>query len=384
LTINNSSSSGVTLNKSQTVINNLTLVDGIVYTSSSNILSLNNGSTSSIGSDTAHVDGPIKKVGNSAFTFPTGDKGVWARIQIIPVAGFDATTEISVEYIFSAAPYPSNLGLAINHVSFTEYWEIALISDPGNDATCNVTMYFNNMIRSGIVNSGIDITTTHYEGALWENKGGSFVDNYNNTGYITSTIPLTTYSPETIASSNGMSPLPIELLEFNAISTEFGIEIEWVTSSEKNNDYFTLERSVDGKKWVTIYTIRGVGNTNTIHEYNYTDKEKYPEYLYYRLKQNDFDGNFSYSKVISVNTTSILFPVFSSNYDKDSKQIRIFCIEEYQSKIEFIELINSLGQKVYKSNTFISKIDVTKFPKGIYYVYCKYPQSFSANRLFID
>jgi hypothetical protein len=93
-------------------------------------------------------------------------------------------------------------------------------------------------------------------------------------------------------------PLPIELLSFNAVCEGNKVSLTWSTASETNNDYFTIERSDDAQTWVTVATIPGAGNSNTTLYYSAIDNQPYPDYTYYRLKQTDYNGAFTYSKVV--------------------------------------------------------------------------------------
>ena len=110
-------------------------------------------------------------------------------------------------------------------------------------------------------------------------------------------------------------PLPIELLSFEANLKDEKVDLKWVTATEINNNYFTIERTTDGSLWEVVLTTSGAGNSNQIIEYYEVDYEPILGMSYYRLKQTDFDGKFSYSNVIPVkyeknsgNGTINLFP----------------------------------------------------------------------------
>jgi hypothetical protein len=104
--------------------------------------------------------------------------------------------------------------------------------------------------------------------------------------------------------------LPVEYLSFtvkHSLNTRSN-EIKWVTASEKNNSHFVLERSVnDIKSWVAIGEIAGAINSEIPQDYRYTD-EKLPlagGMIYYRLKQVDLEGKYSYGEVIATRVTGI-------------------------------------------------------------------------------
>ena len=99
--------------------------------------------------------------------------------------------------------------------------------------------------------------------------------------------------------------LPVEIINFNAKSDNNYIDLTWLTASENNNDYFTIERSIDGINFELLANINGAGNSNTLLNYNYIDKNPSEGLNYYRLKQTDFNGDFIYSNIVSVNYSSI-------------------------------------------------------------------------------
>ena len=96
-------------------------------------------------------------------------------------------------------------------------------------------------------------------------------------------------------------PLPIQLIEFTAKVVDYFVNLKWVTATEINNDYFTLQRSIDGHQWENIKNIDGAGNSNSEITYHYTDNHPLEGISYYRLKQTDFDGRTSNSKTVKVN-----------------------------------------------------------------------------------
>ncbi len=95
-------------------------------------------------------------------------------------------------------------------------------------------------------------------------------------------------------------PLPIVLFSWDAKVSGNAIQLSWITAAEINNDYFTIERSHDGRSFETIANIQGKGTTSQSTFYNITDNSPLEGISYYRLKQTDFNGDFEYSRVISV------------------------------------------------------------------------------------
>lgn len=105
------------------------------------------------------------------------------------------------------------------------------------------------------------------------------------------TFPVTPYTP---------SPLPVELINFEGKEKGNALELNWSTASERENDYFTLEHSLDGTQFETIQTIKGGGTTSTQTDYKATDFQAENGVNYYRLSQTDYNGNTEYFDVIAV------------------------------------------------------------------------------------
>jgi len=100
------------------------------------------------------------------------------------------------------------------------------------------------------------------------------------------------------------SVVPIDLVRFNASLKNDVVVLEWTTASEVNNDYFTIERSFDGRNFEDIAQIKGAGQSYDELSYSYIDDKAVglaaERVVYYRLKQTDFDGSYEYSDVISL------------------------------------------------------------------------------------
>jgi hypothetical protein len=97
--------------------------------------------------------------------------------------------------------------------------------------------------------------------------------------------------------------LPVEIFEFDVYSYEKNNNIHWMTASEINNEYFSVERSEDGINWIEITKVNGAGNSNTIVSYEYIDRYFSNLLNYYRLKQTDFNGAFKYSDIVSIDNS---------------------------------------------------------------------------------
>ncbi len=102
---------------------------------------------------------------------------------------------------------------------------------------------------------------------------------------------LETKYPDIYNVINGTTTtLPITLLSFDATVQQQAVLLEWVTESETDNDYFTIERSVDGQNPEAVGTISGAGTSQTVLSYSFVDKSPLSGTSYYRLRQTDFNG----------------------------------------------------------------------------------------------
>lgn len=96
-------------------------------------------------------------------------------------------------------------------------------------------------------------------------------------------------------------PLPVELSNFSSKKNDTRVDLSWVTASERNNDYFLVQRSLDGGEWHNIIKVEGVGNSVSELYYSAQDTNPFEGIAYYRLAQYDFNGEYSYSDILSVN-----------------------------------------------------------------------------------
>ncbi len=99
------------------------------------------------------------------------------------------------------------------------------------------------------------------------------------------------------------STLPIELSSFSGNSEGTRNFLKWTTATEKNNDFFTVERSVDGDSWVDVATVYGSGNSTTRKTYSTYDNHPEKTVNYYRLRQTDFDGSEKKYSIITIDNT---------------------------------------------------------------------------------
>jgi endoglucanase len=164
--------------------------------------------------------------------------------------------------------------------------------------------------------------------------------------------------------------LPVTLLVFNAnISSDKTVILKWETTSEKNNDFFVVEKSNNGKDFQRIGVVKGSVNSSLVNSYNFVDMQPSEGTNYYRLKQVDLDGSISYSEVINIENNSsngiTIFPNPSNN---------VITINLTSGNISQIQIYDLLGKLIYSNNILNSgsnevSIDVSYFNSGCYFIH---------------
>lgn len=168
------------------------------------------------------------------------------------------------------------------------------------------------------------------------------------------------------------SLLPIELLDFHAAYVQSKMQLTWITKSEANNAYFTIQRSQDGSAFTDVLNVKGAGNSNTELHYSAEDVRPLPGISYYRLKQTDFDGKYSYSELAAVELPDELDFEIASLYSIDGNStINAVILNPVESAIS-VQLVDLTGRIVYshqgvKGNKRTDlTISTAGLPGGIY------------------
>ena len=277
----------------------------------------------------SYVDGLVTKKGSETFTFPTGGDGVLGAFSVTLGSN---TGDVNVKFNhstadngdgthgFTLAEFPrwwnindmcSGNNPQLDHVSNFEYWKVEGLDDGTSlsnltlkvDADA-VTEHFHN--PSAYVSSNI-YAVAHYD--CWKNLGEATVTVSDDHKTITvadvSSIPRTRAGNfdgiVTLGSTDHSTVLPIELTALTATCDGRKALVEWTTASERNNDYFSLERSDDAINFTEIARIAGAGNSIAPLDYSYTDYGVHGGDNYYRLVQVDYDGTRTASEIVVAN-----------------------------------------------------------------------------------
>lgn len=164
--------------------------------------------------------------------------------------------------------------------------------------------------------------------------------------------------------------MPIELTLWTATNLEESVLLEWTTASEENNDYFAIERSIDGVTWKVLGNVGGAGTTSATHYYSFEDTKPVSGISYYRLKQVDFNGEYTYSSVKCINRPANADKMYKAYVNQD---IDAFIVQGEEIAACNIEVYNNLGIKMTNLSfnpisTDKVVINVGQLPVGTYFI----------------
>lgn len=157
--------------------------------------------------------------------------------------------------------------------------------------------------------------------------------------------------------------LGVELIRFTAHKYQDEVAIHWETISEINNDFFVVEKSLDGIHFRSLDTLIGAGTYVGSTLYDSKDSKPADGINYYRLYQMDFDGSYSYSQIVAVDFTReefVLFPNPSSD--------KVHILNPFEGAI--YHMFDPMGKRISTGSFYNAKhtIDVSNLSSGIYLI----------------
>lgn len=329
---------------------------------------------------------------------------------VIPPVSFGQTLPLNIN--FSSAP--SNLTFSSNNADLIPSWVPDPLSNyyitatptkntnyyihtaniiPANITDEYVTVTWNGNISTGSENMTLahrSNSTEKFEEAavVYSNQpwgvNSATISLLNNKGEIVPYLELRftfistgigtggnktypTYSIDNLKVNSGITPLPVSLVSFTGKAVTGKNQLNWNTASEKNNDRFEIQKSLDGKNFITIGEVKPTSaNSNAAKSYSFVDQNAIAEVSYYRLKQVDLDGTPAFSPIVLVRNSQALqfavYPTLVTNF-----------IEIQLSKAmpggQTVEIVDYKGMVVKKIAISISSsVNVEDLTPGIYFV----------------
>ena len=189
-------------------------------------------------------------------------------------------------------------------------------------------------------------------------------------------------SPTILFAYELVNPTPVELISFTADYYDGKVNLSWTTATEINNKGFEIERATPGQMWERIGFVEGNGTTTNPHTYNFSYEENESGTYQFRLKQIDFEGTFSYSKVIDVKVAApdeyLLYQNYPNPFNPSTK-IKFFIPSVIasgtkQSQLVTLKVYYILGNEITTlvneekpAGEYETEFDGTGLPSGIYF-----------------
>ena len=161
-------------------------------------------------------------------------------------------------------------------------------------------------------------------------------------------------------------PIPLTLIYFNLERNIVGkVALEWKTAQEVNVTHFNVEKSLDGRKWSKVGTLKATGREGSIQTYTYTDNSAPGDVNYYRLQVVDDDGRSNYSPVRLILFTEDpevrIYPTMTNSNST-------LYVEGISPENAMVELFSASGKSFHKIKMYSNTITLPGIPPGIYQV----------------
>jgi hypothetical protein len=320
LTFNNSAagSNAIVLANDVTITNLCTMTDGIIYTGSNRLILTSTTAANLSGfSNESYVSGNLRRYianNTSTYALPVGNNTNYYRADI-KNNNLNGITYIDANY--SSLQRHDDVDMNVNDGAELTYISIASNmwtidpNTPPSSGSYDIYLYTGNI--SGLSDNEFSVIkrpTGSPDATSWTTGGGTINAGGGNGRKISDgyalRMGLTSFSEFGIGSTQAGNPLPVQLVSFTAkLNKQSLVDLKWVTATEINNDFFSVERSIDAINFEEILQVKGAGNASRMLTYSAVDSKPLTGVSYYRLKQTDFDGTFTYSNVVSITNNAV-------------------------------------------------------------------------------
>lgn len=352
----------------------LHLTSGIIATGLNKVYLQNEYSTGVCGGNaSSYIDGELLRdvdASSNSYTFPIGKTGIGYELATVDITNGASINSLSARFnswtTVPMGPSSNDCGGAnygLLQVFNSGYWTF-------NSTPANATGSYSMTIAStGQTNAGANAGTT-----IVKSTNGGTTWGLDGVCVTTSNARLAARSLMSgfgiFAIAQTSAPLPVELLLFTGTPYETFNLLEWITASEKDNDFFTIEKSFDGISFETIGTIKGAGNSSVQQNYSMEDNHTANGITYYRLSQTDYDGTASKSSIIAINRKNTTCVVRA--YPNPSIGPCVLKIETVQTGNYTIYINDLYGKEVFRQSIFIDKevysynFNISNYKCGVY------------------
>ena len=366
-------------------------IDGGIIHNENSVIRLLNPIPEAVSnqSPTRFIEGSLTRVlpasSSLNFEFPVAKNGR-PRFVSLQNPTSSVNGEWTVEY-FNTSPQNSGMPLTVFNnplaplrISPVEFWRVNGPS-PGS---ANVTLNWGPESMVSIEPTDLaTMVVAEWTPSGWINRGSTH-NNAGADGFGQIASATVTFSEKvfTLASTSLTNPLPIELVSFKGRADDGVIILEWVTASETNNNFFTIERSFDGRNFEIIGYVDSKapgGFSNELLHYVLKDQNPPDGIIYYRLKQTDYDGAYEYSDIIAVFYRSLITDgvgiAFHPN-PTNGESFNVLVSGMAFNENVILQITDMFGKSVMQQNltadsngNLVERIVLqTKLPPGVYLV----------------
>ncbi|MBL7741518.1 MAG: T9SS type A sorting domain-containing protein [Chitinophagaceae bacterium] len=380
LTINNASGN-VTLSQPLAVTGTLALTSGALTTTITNLVTVNAGANTS---GTSFVDGPMAKIGNTAFTFPVGKVG--AGRHTVGIAAPSASSTIRAEY-FRADPHTlGTVGAGFTNISACEYWTLSRTAGTGTGRTILSWETTSPCSGAGYVGNLGTLSVARLNAGIWGNDGVFGLPTGNvNAGTITANLTSNFTASFALASTAADNPLPVMYANVKAFQKNSGVQIEWSNLTERDLLKYEVERSFNGQDFASINMQLPRSNNNDKESYIAYDAAPASSVNFYRIKAYEIGGKIVYSKILKVDLSG-----------KQSLNLYPNPVTGGQLSVSLntkqgqyaVKILNSAGQQVYaqrlnhQGGMATQTVDISTVKPGVYNILVT-GENFRESKMFI-
>jgi len=304
LTLNNSSN--CTLTNSTSVSGTLTLQSGLWIANTDTLtLGISTGTRGTLNRIDGHVAGYFRRwfanITVSNILFPVGDlvtyNGANFTVTMAPTSGGTIVSSFVRQNPGTNGLPQVDAGTTCDAIG-NGYWAFGPMNGfAGGRWTVN--LYANGFAGINDVTT-LRVIRRNSAAVPWTFNGTHSTGTGSPEAPVANRTIMTTLGHYGITSESSSNPLPVKLISFNAVAGEGQVNLDWVTATEVNNDYFTLLRSNDANNFTFLAKIKGSGNASSKRTYAYRDENPLPGKSYYRLMQTDYNGKTENLKIAAV------------------------------------------------------------------------------------
>ncbi|HMS65958.1 MAG TPA: T9SS type A sorting domain-containing protein [Ignavibacteria bacterium] len=294
----------------------------------------------------------------------------------------------SQHYLQNIVPSLANPEISVNSSAATNDGSVFTPNRISSESWFTISYSGNDI--NGYANYNISFDVSGFSGFLDPDKiyilkradltGSWQCLNTVRSGSVLTAVNLSTFSDFALGGDSLQNPLPVELSSFTSSVYNRNVSLYWTTSSERNNSGFTIERLTSSllpayEKWDFAGFVNGNGTSEIPVDYSFTDKNLNPGTYKYRIKQNDFNGNFEYYYLQSdVNIGMPQGISLSQNYPNPFNPITnidfaIFDLGQVSLKIYDVigNEVNTLVNETKTAGSYSVKFNGENLPSGVYY-----------------